>query len=120
MDHKEHFTKLSEETKAYVESRIELFRLEAMEHSSNLLSYMMGVLLLAAVLLLFLISLGFFLSVLISDLIGNPWSGYAIVSGIYLLCLLLFYGKFKSLIHRPIQNVLIRQMDEYGKEEEED
>jgi len=119
METSDNFKVLKEQLKAYVESRLELFRLEAIDHSSYILSFIFGLLIVLAVALMFLISLGFFLGHWMGELFNNTWIGFAIVSGFYLLVFLLFYFRFKSILQHPLQNLLIKKIDQYYEEKGE-
>jgi len=118
MEHSEHLKSLSEEAKIYLENRVELLRLEAMDQTSNLFANITAYLVLGSILLLFFISFGFFVGSWLGELLQSQWAGFAIVSGFYLVSTLVLIGKFKEWLSRPIQNFLIRKMEEYRAEED--
>ena len=118
MQHSEHLESLSEEVKEYIENRIELVRLEAMDQTSNLFAGITSFIVLGAILLLFLISFAFFLGSWVGNLLQSEWAGFAIVSGFYLLSFMILLSKFDSWLSKPIQNFLIRKMEEYRAKED--
>jgi hypothetical protein len=118
MQHSDHLSSLSKEAKEYLENRIELLRLEALDHTSNLFANITAYIVVGAFLLLFLISFGFFMGSWLGDMLDSRWAGFAIVSGFYLLSFILLLWKFNSWLSRPIQNFLIRKMEEYRGEED--
>ncbi|MAY83053.1 MAG: hypothetical protein CMP59_02885 [Flavobacteriales bacterium] len=118
MQHSEHFKSLSEEAKEYIENRVELVRLEAMDHSSFLFANITAYIILAGTLLLFLISFCFFAGSWLGELLGSLWAGFAIVAGFYLILFLLLIWKFTTWVSNPIQNFLIQKMEEYHADED--
>lgn len=100
-----------------MEKRLELFRLESIEHSSYFLSKILGTIILFAILLLFFISFSLFLGFFLGDLLDSTWAGFGIIGGFYLVVFLILNYRFKSTIQLPLQNKLIKELDDYGKEE---
>lgn len=118
MQHSEHLKSLSEETRDYIENRIELLRLDAMDQTSNLFANITAYIIIGSLLLLFLISFGFFMGSWLGELLQSRWAGFAIVSGFYLLSFIVLLWKFNDWLSRPIQNFLIRKMEDYRAEED--
>ena len=92
----------------YISSRILLLKIEGTEKVSKTLA----VLLKRIVLLMFLGSFVFFLSVAIGLYIGDLYESYIIgfsaVAVIHLLILLLLYLFRKPLIERPVKDEIVR------------
>ncbi|MFW6019208.1 MAG: hypothetical protein ACOCPM_01380 [Bacteroidales bacterium] len=92
----------------YISSRILLLKIEGTEKISKTLA----VLLKRIVLLMFLSSFIFFLSVAIGLYIGDIYNSYIIgfscVAGIHLLLLLMLYLLRKPLLERPVKNEIVR------------
>ncbi|MCF8218590.1 MAG: hypothetical protein K9I29_04130 [Bacteroidales bacterium] len=92
----------------YISSRILLLKIEGTEKVSKTLA----VLLKRIVLLMFLGSFVFFLSVAIGLYIGDLYNSYIIgfsaVAGLHLLLLLLLYLFRKPLIERPVKDEIVR------------
>lgn len=116
MEVSENIKELKKQLQLYLESKIELYRLEAIDHSTYLFSFALGLMLVFIILLSFLISLGYFLGLWIGVLIESKLGGFGIISGIYLLILLVCYFRFKKLIQQPLQNLLIKKIDHYNEE----
>lgn len=119
METPESFKELKNELMLYLESRIELFRLEAIDHSSYLLSLFLGLFILITVALTFLLSLGLFMGFWLGELLDSNWAGFAIMSGFFLLMVLIIIARFKTMIQIPVQNYLIRMIDNYNEKESE-
>jgi uncharacterized membrane protein len=101
---------LIESINRYAKTNCELIKLEATERTSVIGSGLISNLLigLVGVLLMFFISLG--VSFYISERVGNNYSGFIIVAGFYfILGLILMIGR-KTLIERPIRDIIIRKI----------
>ena len=94
----------------YLDTKIELTKLKAINTSSEVLSNM--VYLIAKILIIFLF-IGFVsvaLAILIGKTLGEYYYGFLIAGGFYLLVLLIIYIQRKNWIKRPIANSLINKM----------
>ena len=118
MQHSKHLESLSSEAKDYIENRIELVRLEAVDHTSNLFANITSYLIMGLILLLFLISFGFFMGSWLGELFDSRWVGFAIVTGFYLFVFIILLFKFDGWLSKPLQNFLIRKMEEYREKED--
>ena len=102
--------KLFADVKDYLETRIELTKLQAVEKSSEIAgSEVVGLLLLLFFTLVFLfgsIALAFY----ISEMTGRYSSGFLIVAGIYLAIGLIVYLARESWIKKPVSNSIISKM----------
>jgi hypothetical protein len=101
---------LLEKAGDYLETRVELLRLQAVSTTSDVTSSI-----LASFLILFFASLTFLLlnigiAVWIGDLTGKMYYGFFIVSGFYILLLLLFVTLRKKLLKKPLHNMLVKKM----------
>lgn len=95
----------------YVETRVELLKLEVREEIVKVVSYglMMGLCILLALLFLALFSIG--LANFISTQYGTTYTGYWIVSGSYaLICLIII------LLRKPIVRYLENHLNEQAKQ----
>lgn len=102
----------------YISSRILLLKIEGTEKVSKTLA----VFLKRIVLLMFLSSFIFFLSVAIGLYIGDIYNSYIVgfssVAGIHLLLLLILYLLRKPLLERPVKNEVVRTA--FKNEQEKD
>lgn len=110
MPDQEKLQDLTENLKTYLSTNYELIRLQTTDRASVIGSGMMSSLLIgfAGMLLLLCITLvaGFYLS----SLLGDSYSGFAIVAGFYLLVILILVIGRKKLIERPMRDRIIRKM----------
>lgn len=112
-------TRLREIAREYVETQIELLKIQAAEKISTLVATVMAYAILSFFLLFFLLFASVALAYVLSDWIGKPYAGFLIVAGLYLL---IGFGVFKGrerLLRRPILDAIIRQLFNPGKNKEE-
>ena len=101
---------LTQHLKRYVNTNCELIKLEATERVSVMGSGLVSGLLivLAGILFFFFISLG--LGFYLSSRLGDNYSGFAIVAGVYFLIGLVLVAGRKKLVERPIRDKIIRKV----------
>ena len=99
------FRELKDDLSAYVESKLELFRLSTYESAgkiAGLLTYGLILICLALFALLFIFfSVGFFLG----DLLGSIGLGFACVGGLYLIIMLVVF-----LARRKIKTMVLNEV----------
>jgi uncharacterized membrane protein YqjE len=94
----------------YVETQVELLKVQAAEKISSLLANILAWLILTFFLLFFLLFASVALAWVLSDWLGRPYTGFLLVAGLYLL---VGYGIFRGrerLLRRPLLNAIIRQL----------
>ncbi len=101
---------LVEETRAYLEKRIELLKLSFIEESSENFGAIMSAFIIAGVAMIFLIFLNFFIAVSLGTLWDSLALGYAAVTGFYFIALLVLIIFRKSFLKEPLQNSLIKKI----------
>ena len=110
MIEKEKIEELTKSLKVYVQTNIELIKLEATERTSVFGSSLISILLVGFSLFLFVlfisISAGFFLA----NYFNDNYTGFLLVTIFYfLLTLILIMGR-KKFIERPIRDKIIRRI----------
>jgi hypothetical protein len=108
---KSHFEQVAERATEYVKTNMELGELKAMEYGSNAFAAIMGkiILLMLGFCCLIFISLG--LAVFISTVTGNPWLGYACISGVYVLVFIFAYANRHKWIHNALADAFVDQFN---------
>jgi hypothetical protein len=106
---------IGDKLKTYVDTRFELVTLKGAEKISNIgssIGMALSVGLLFVFFLLFIsIAGGFYLSMLLE----SYTYGFLVLSGIYLLVMIIVYLGRDSMLINPIRNILIREMFEDKK-----
>lgn len=104
------FDLLVDHIKEYVNNRIEITRLIAIEKGAAGMSNAVSWLVLAFLFLFFIVFISFTLAIVLSMLIGNGYSGFLIVSLLYLTVGLILFWKKEKWIIEPISNLFIKNI----------
>ena len=96
--------------KEYVDTTIESAKLNAIEKSSALIANTMAGAIATVVFILFMVFAGIALAFGLSEWLGKPWARFLIVSGLYLLLVIVVWLAKERLIRFPIMNAFIRQL----------
>ena len=101
---------LTENLKSYINTSLELIKLEVAERSSVIVAGLIGNLLVGVIGVLFVLFFSIGAGFLLSALLHNYYLGFAIIAGFYLLlALILILGK-KKLVERPLRDKIIRML----------
>ena len=108
---------LTEHVREYVQTRIEQAKLEVAEKTSLVIGNMIAVTV-VIVLFLFVLVFGSIAGAwALSDWLGNPWAGFLIVAGFYLLLGIIIWFARGVLIRFPVMNAIIRELHKKDKDE---
>ena len=104
------FATLFENAGNYIETRIDLLKLQAVDKSSDVTSSLIASIatLLVVSFALFLFNIG--LALWIGDLLGKTYLGFLIVAGFYVLVALLLHFFRNPWIKDPVTTILIKKM----------
>lgn len=97
-------------TKDYVNTRIDLFKLKAINKGSSVFSLTVSILFLVGVCLMVLLFLSAGLAFYLGEVLGSVHLGFFIVAGIYVLIGLIVFLLRKVLLKTPFSNWLIRHL----------
>ncbi|MFA9390175.1 MAG: phage holin family protein [Prolixibacteraceae bacterium] len=115
--HLEKIEDLIEDLKRYTVTSIELFKLEATDSASALVSELISKVVIGIIVLLFAFFLSLGICFYLSDLFGNNYLGFGMVAGFYLLLgIVLIIGRKKLLIN-PVREKIIQEMMSSKKEQ---
>lgn len=96
--------------KQYVQTNIELTKIEVIEHVTLVAAKMISYILIAVCSFLCVVFLSFYAALSLSTQLGNNFSGFGIVTMFYLLLTVtLLYGK-KKLLSNPLREKLIGEI----------
>jgi hypothetical protein len=102
--------------RSYIENRIQLIKLELISVVANIASGLVSSFLILVIsmfiLLMFSISLGFWLA----QLLDNDALGFAIVGGIYTLIFIIYLAFSKEVISRKVKDEIVKSALEADKE----
>ncbi|MGC4101948.1 phage holin family protein [Ferruginibacter sp.] len=101
---------LFEKTEDYLETRIELSKLQAVSKISDITASAVSRIILVAVLNLVVLLLSVSIALWIGDAMGKMYYGFFIVSGFYCLVILFLFIFRRQWIKRPFHDKLIKKM----------
>lgn len=105
-----HFEKLTDNLKEYVNTRYDLITLKLTQKVADISSQTVAVILIGMVLSMFLLFVNIAVALYLSSLLNNNYAGFFIVAGFYLLLMLIFIIGKKILILTPIRNLIVKQI----------
>ena len=94
----------------YLDTKIELTKLKAINTSSDVLSNMVYLIVKILIIFLFTGFVSVAMAIWIGKTIGDYYYGFLIVGGFYLIVLLVIYVQRKKWIKEPVANGLINKM----------
>lgn len=101
---------LIDRVKSYVETRIDLLRLKAIDKSSSFLSLLISMIVVILVSFISLIMLSVGIALLLGDWLGKSYYGFFIVAGFYLIAGLVLYSLREKWLKSPIANSMIKNL----------
>lgn len=107
---KDNIESLFEQTGEYLETRIDLFKMKAVDKSSDMVSSLVAKLVLLFFLFVFIVVLNIGISFFLGELLGKISYGFFIVAGFYLICLLVFMLMQKKWIKEPLADKIVEQL----------
>ena len=112
-----HIESIYNKAKVYTQTSIELYKLNAIDKTADVVSSIVTRLALGSIFAVFLLFINIGISLYIGQLLEASYLGFIIVSSFYLtigICLILFNNK---LITQPITNLVIAKLSRKRKEE---
>ena len=109
---------LTEHVKEYVQTRIEQTKLELAEKTSLIIGNLIAVTVITVLFLFVLVFGSIAAAWALSDWLENPWAGFLIVAGFYLLIAIIVWVGRGAIIRFPVMNYIIRQLHKKEKDEE--
>jgi membrane-bound ClpP family serine protease len=101
---------LIDRIKSYVETRIDLLRLKAIDKSSSILSLVISLFIVILFGFLAFILLNVGIALLLGDLLGKSYYGFLIVAVFYLITGLVIFKFHDKWIKTPIANSMIKKL----------
>jgi len=109
---------LTDHVKEYINTRVELTKLQIAEKTSLVVSQVIAATIVALFFLFVLIFGSIAGAMALSDWIGKPWSGFLIVAGIYLFLGIIVWFTRGRLLRFPIMNAIIKQLQKKDNDKE--
>ncbi|WP_046744347.1 hypothetical protein [Kordia zhangzhouensis] len=112
-----HIESIYKKAKAYTETSIALYKLNAVDKAADVASSLVSWLVFGSIGVLFLLFVNIGISFYIGQLLGATYLGFLIVSLFYLIVGICVYIFNKDLITKPITNFVISKLTSANKEE---
>lgn len=106
---------LTDNLKSYVNTNLELIKFQAIERSTVILADLLSNLLVGLILLFFLFFISLWACFYLSALLGDNYSGIAIVAGFYLFIGLILFMVRKKLFIKPFRNKIVSNIFQKDK-----
>lgn len=100
---------LFNQTKDYIDARLELLKLKAIDKASGIASAIVAGVALFIIFFIFFVVLNIGIALLIGDLIGKSYAGFLIWAAVYLIVGLVLLYKRKKIVKAPITTLIIRK-----------
>ena len=101
---------LIDRVKSYVETRIDLLRLKAIDKSSSFLSLLISMIVVILVSFISIMMLSVGIALLLGDWLGKAYYGFFIVGAFYLITGLVLYSARNKWLKSPIANSMIKNL----------
>lgn len=102
----------------YINARILLLKTESLERVSKLYASLLGAIIMSVLFGFFFMFLSITLAFVLGHLMDSLVGGFAIVSGIYIISLIILIIFRKKLLFRPVMDITIKNL--FGDEKDED
>jgi len=107
---KDNIESLFEKTGDYLETRIDLYKLKAVDTSSDIISSLVSKLVVLFVFIICIIALNIGIAFFLGELVGRIYYGFFIVAGFYFIAGLLFNFMRRKWFKEPIADSLIKKL----------
>lgn len=106
----ENITMLVDDAGRYIEAKTELWKLKAVDKTTEIATALISRLLFILISLIAVIALNTGIALLIGSWLGEAYYGFFIVAGFYLLVAIVLYAARESLIKRPFYKTVINKI----------
>lgn len=101
---------LIDRIKSYVETRIDLLRLKAIDKSSSFLSLLISMIVVILIFFIAVVFLSIGIALFLGDCLGKSYYGFLIVAGLYIITGLVLYLLRDKWLKKPIANSMIKNL----------
>ncbi len=101
---------LIDRVKSYVETRIDLLRLKAIDKSSSFLSLLISMIVVILISFISMLLLSVGIALLVGECLGKTYYGFFVVGGFYLITGLVLFAFRNKWLKTPIANSMIKNL----------
>lgn len=106
----ENIESLLEKAGDYVETRLEIFKLKTALTTSDVVSELVGRIVLVSFITIVVMMLNIGLALWLGELLGKSYYGFLVLAGFYSLLAILMYFFREKMIESPVSNAIIKKM----------
>lgn len=111
---------LAQHARDYINTRIEVVKLNAAEKTSLVVSRVMAAIAVAVVFIFFIFFAGIAAAYALAGWLGEVYWGFLIVAGLFLLAGIIVWFARERLIRIPVMNAIIHQLFKEKEDHEKD
>ena len=100
---------LFERAGEYLETRIDLYQLKAVDKSSDILSTLVSKLIVMLVFVMFIFMINIGIALLLGQVLGGSYYGFFALAGLYLITGLIFISMRKKWFKAPLTDMIIQK-----------
>ena len=101
---------LMESLRDYIETRISLLKLKAVDKSSGIISSLLSTIFVVQIAFLFIVLLNIGIALLLGDLLGKAYYGFFIVAAINALIGIILYNGRDKWLKAPITDLILKSL----------
>jgi Protein of unknown function (DUF1469). len=101
---------LLDRVRDYIDTRINLFKLKAIDKTSGILSSIASIICVLLIAFIFIVLLNIGIALLLGDLLGKAYYGFFIVAAFYAIIGIILYSSRDKWIKTPIINGLVKSL----------
>ncbi len=101
---------LVDRTKDYIETRLELFKLQAINKSADFISSVVNRIVTVFVMTFFFVFLNIGIGLLLGEWLGKSYYGFFVLAALYLITGLLFKANGSKWIKIPVSDMIIKKL----------
>lgn len=115
-----HINELADNAKEYINTKVEIAKLNAAEKISSFTSGIIARIIVALIFALFLLFFGMAAGFALGEWLGKAYWGFLVVAGIYLLGAIIIWVTRERLIRIPVMNAIIHELFKENEHREKD
>lgn len=106
----DHIENLYNKVKTYTETSIEIYKLQAINTSADVISTLAHKAILILVISTFIVFFNVAMALLLGDVLGSTYKGFLVISLFYLIVGFILFVFSSSIIKNPVSNLIISKM----------
>jgi hypothetical protein len=93
----------------YLDTRLDLFKLQVIQKTSDIVSSLASRLVMMVIVVIFVMIINIGIALVIGDWLGKNYYGFFALAGFYLIVGFIFYANKRKWVKEPVANSIIRK-----------